>query len=150
MIIDASKEVVMLKDISIDVKGVTLLSEEEYNRFRRRITLMDSWWWLRSPGSTQYYVAAVNSDGSLYLNNVFNSSGCVRPALICESDLTGVYKIVLLGMRWTVLDDSLILCDECIGKTAFRSNRTAPDANVYEASDVKKYLENWANEKGLL
>jgi len=41
------------------------------------------WWWLRSPGSTQFNAASVNCGGNvgLYGNDVRNSSGGVRPAL---------------------------------------------------------------------
>ena len=39
------------------------------------------WWWLRSPGVTQYSAAGVFTDGSLSSYNVSSASGCVRPAL---------------------------------------------------------------------
>ncbi len=39
------------------------------------------WWWLRSPGSTQYFAAMVFADGSLRNNQNNNTAGCVRPAL---------------------------------------------------------------------
>ncbi len=39
------------------------------------------WWWLRSPGSSQFYAAYVGSGGSLYLNDVYYDSVSVRPAL---------------------------------------------------------------------
>ena len=39
------------------------------------------WWWLRSPGVSQYDAAYVSTDGSLYANRVNVGSGSVRPAL---------------------------------------------------------------------
>ena len=44
------------------------------------------WWWLRSPGSYQYYASSVNSDGSIYYigNDCNTSAGCVRPAMWIE------------------------------------------------------------------
>ncbi len=39
------------------------------------------WWWLRSPGYTQYTVADVLHSGSLDYNNMNDSSAVVRPAL---------------------------------------------------------------------
>lgn len=38
-------------------------------------------WWLRSPGSEQYYALNVLYDGSLNINYLSNSNVCVRPAL---------------------------------------------------------------------
>ncbi|MDR0883262.1 MAG: DUF6273 domain-containing protein [Oscillospiraceae bacterium] len=42
------------------------------------------WWWLRSPGINPHNAANVNDDGNVNLNgnNVNNSSGGVRPALL--------------------------------------------------------------------
>ena len=48
------------------------------------------WWWLRSPGSNQFFYAAyVFSDGSLNSNSIHYGDGCVRPALWInlESDI---------------------------------------------------------------
>ena len=39
------------------------------------------WWWLRSPGITQYYASRVGTGGSLSSCNVDSDIGCVRPAL---------------------------------------------------------------------
>ena len=40
-----------------------------------------AWWWLRSPGTDQYYAAIVNSAGFLYDKFVDTDNGCVRPAM---------------------------------------------------------------------
>ena len=47
------------------------------------------WWWLRSPGSSPYFAAAVDWGGSLQLKSVENEHIIVRPALWInlESDL---------------------------------------------------------------
>ena len=47
------------------------------------------WWWLRSPGRSQWSAAFVSTDGFLNYNNVDNDNGCVRPALWInlESDI---------------------------------------------------------------
>ena len=39
------------------------------------------WWWLRSPGSYQYYASSVSSDGSLGSNYICDTYLVVRPAL---------------------------------------------------------------------
>lgn len=38
------------------------------------------------------------------------------------------------------------LCDNIIGKCVFREDWKAKEANEYEASDVKKYVDKWFNE----
>ena len=47
------------------------------------------WWWLRSPGSSQFYAAYVGSGGSLYLNDVYYDSVSVRPALWVNLEALG-------------------------------------------------------------
>ena len=78
---------------------------------------------------------------------------CVRPALrilnLASYNLHAKDTIRLAGKRWTVISDDLILCDEIVGNCAFRDDYEAPDANDYEKSDVKKWLENWAAENGI-
>ncbi len=46
------------------------------------------WWWLRSPGSIQYYAADVDAGGSLSSHDVLSGSDVVRPAfwINLESD----------------------------------------------------------------
>ena len=39
------------------------------------------WWWLRSPGNSQYKAADVYDDGSLDSLHVNHEHVCVRPAL---------------------------------------------------------------------
>lgn len=57
--------------------------------------------------------------------------------------------MILAGYTWTVISDKYILCDRIVEKTPFRQDWEAPDANVYEKSDIKRWLENWAQEKGI-
>ena len=49
----------------------------------------DGWWWLRSPGDDQNSAADVDTDGSLSISIVLNTSGCVCPAfkINLESDI---------------------------------------------------------------
>ena len=51
------------------------------------------WWWLRSPGYRIDSAASVYDDGSLYIYNVRDANGCVRPAfwLNLESDIFSDY-----------------------------------------------------------
>ena len=127
------------------IKNVTLLSEEEYKKSKGNIPLNSSGqWWLRSEGIYQISVACVRRDGSLYTSRVSNVIASVRPALICDLSSSGLSvgnKISLAGYQWTVISDSIILCDEFVGRTAFRKG--AFGVNDYDTSDIKAWLANW-------
>ena len=139
------------KDIDLDVLGITLLSVEEAEQLPEGTRAIRGWWWLRSPGDYGDYAAYVYGKGLVndIGYNVHNHELGVRPALIVNldsSNLSIMDKIETAGHRWTVITDSLILCDDIVGFTAFRADWQANDANVYEASDVKKWLEKWWEE----
>ena len=139
----------------IEISEITLLSVEEYRAARQNIPVISEWWWLRSPGSFDYIAAYVDSGGSVnaYGNYVNYANNCIRPALrisnLASSNLRAKDVIRLAGKTWTVISDDLILCDESVGNCAFRDDYQAHDANVYERSDVKKWLEKWAAENGI-
>ena len=139
------------KDIELDVLGITLLSVEEAEQVPEGTRAIRGRWWLRSPGYDDYNAACVDGYGDVcdlgYIVNYYEPG--VRPALIVNldsSNLSIMDKIETAGHRWTVITDSLILCDDIVGFTAFRADWQANDANVYEASDVKKWLEKWWEE----
>ena len=137
----------------LEVKEVTLLSIAEYEAAKEYIPMIKGWWWLRSPGSLGYRAAVVFSVGWVDTrgNYVSLTPGVVRPALRVSNlqslNLQIGDKIFdLAGHTWTVIADDLMLCDDGIGQHCFREDWETEDSNVYEASDVKKYLEEWAQE----
>ena len=137
-------------DINID--GITLLSSEEYACFKKNIVDIGYRWWLRSPGLKSIYAAFVYYDGSVnnYGDFVDLDTYAVRPALIINptsSHLEIGSKIRVADYTWTVISDDYALCDEIIGQYCFRKDRRAKNANVYKASDIKKYIENWWAEQ---
>lgn len=150
----ASKIITFLEPVDLDVVEVTLLSEEEYRANKNIIPLINKWWWLCSPGGGMYYAVFVYGDGSLSANFVNTNNGCVRPVLRIRNfrscNLLIENKFELAGYTWTVLSDDLALCDKEIGRTCFREDIDAEDANVYKKSDIKKYLKKWAAEAGIL
>ena len=136
-----------------EVKEVTLLSIAEYEAAKEYIPMINCWWWLRSPGSSSYFAAYVSTVGGVGADGygVDGSDSVVRPALRVSNlqslNLQIGDKIFdLAGHTWTVIADDLMLCDDGIGQYCFREDWEAEDANVYAASDVKKYLEEWAQE----
>ena len=106
----------------------------------------------------QMFAAYVNLVGSVrYVGyNVCNDIGCVRPALILSnlksSNLKSIEELGVGehfefgGYTFTVISNKYALCDEAIDEMAFREDYEAKDANVYEKSDVKKFLDNWFRE----
>ena len=136
--------------ISIDIEEITLLSIEEYKKLKREISRIDDFWWLRSPGYTDFDLAAcvIGADGIVSENGYYVSNKLgVRPALkisyLKSSNLRIGDKIEVAGCMWTIISSKLALCDDFIGKQPFREDCKADDANDYEASDVKKYLKDW-------
>lgn len=141
----------------LKVTGITLLSVEEYKKAKVYIASIGGWWWLRSPGGSSNYAADVGPAGDvdIYGDNVLYGNTCVRPALevtnLKSFNLNPKDRIIdLAGYDWTVISDTMVLCDESIGYHCFREDWKAPDANDYEKSDVKRFLESWAAEKGII
>lgn len=142
-----NKQIVSTEEIDIAINEVTLLSETEYLECNPHIEQINEWWWLRSPGYYKFDAAFVYSDGSLYNTSVRNDSGYVRPALrisnLESSNLKIDGKLELDGKTWTVISNELALCDSWVKQMAFRSDWQAMDANQYEKSDVKKWLDEY-------
>lgn len=145
------KQIVTKKELDIKFTGITLLSKDEYNNNKDIIPPVNSRWWLRSPGYLQYFAVYVYADGPITDRTVDSDCSCVRPALYIwkSSDLNRGDKFELAGRLWTVLSNNLALCDDTVGQTCFREDRTAEDANDYEKSDIKKWLHDWAEENDI-
>lgn len=145
--------------IDLDIQEITLLSVEEAEKLlTQEQRASDSGWWLRSPGDRRYhnfFAAEVFIDGRVNSHGryVTHCIG-VRPALrITNLDSSNLSKgdIIKVGAEsWTVISDNLALCDRLVWKTGFRYDDTAPDADVYEKSDVKNELDKWALERGIV
>ena len=138
--------------LDMDITDITLLSTEEYYKARPYITVymseIEQIWWLRSQGEYERTVAVVREDGELdYTGFSVNSPYlAVRPALRFTADP----ELFPIGTQfkfdlewWTVIGDGLALCNTCLGKVPFRKDLHAENANVYAASDVKKFLDRW-------
>ena len=42
-----------------------------------------------------------------------------------------------------VISDTYALCDESLGRCVFRHDWRAENANIYKASDIKAFIEDW-------
>ena len=134
------------EDITPYVTGVTLLSVEEARNLDKEILKADKDWWLRSHGHNDYaaFVYSDYGDVNAYGNFVNRTLG-LRPAL--EISKSSGYKIGesvdFGGHSFTIISDTYALCDDVMGECPFRHDFKADDANEYEASDIKRYIEYW-------
>ena len=147
------KQIVIEEERKIEIDEITLLSLEEYETYQNAIPKIAAWWWLRSPNASIVANAPdVDNDGLIHTISVTSDDG-IRPALRIKNpesfDIGIGDKFRLAGDMWTMIGDGLALCDDVVGNCAFRKNWKAQDANIYEKSDIKKWLENWAEENGI-
>lgn len=143
----------------IRVKGIKLLSIEEYNAYRRNITPVGNWWWLRSQGYYKSFAAYVYPDGDLneYGCPIYFTSGHIRPALVVGDAPSVGSHFYFGGVSWTVISSSLALADKTLGvmtlrnKNAYMHDRSSY-TYVYETSELRSYLDAWlaaAIQKGV-
>lgn len=139
------------------IKGATLLSKDEVHNLlkkgERKCTYQGElhWWWLRSLGHNQGYAAFVDDEGDVSFSGetVTDDDGCVRPALIINLQLCNLHlgDIFEFGeYKFKVISKQYALCKGAIGKCAFGKDYEAKDANVYDKSDIKKFVDNWFNQ----
>lgn len=135
------------------VKEITLLSKEEYEKYKSAIPTINRRWWLRSPSISQRSAVGVHYDGDVskvgYL--VLNRNIAVRPALHlnleiadnqfwCKPEKLIGTKLEYGKYTWTVLDASFgeiyALCDEFIA-----DHRFDPESNDWDKSELKRWLK---------
>lgn len=134
----------------IEIAEATLLSETEAREWLTQDERMyKNRWWLRTQGNWVNYAQCVFRIGQIDKDGTFVSfqNICVRPALkinitdpcVSKGDTFRFggyeFKIINSELAWMYKDD--------IGPYLFRYDSGADDANDYEVSDVKKYIEEW-------
>lgn len=153
------KNTVTLKN-GLDVTGATLLTAEEAKTLPKEILAIGKWWWLQSPGYCSNHAADVCSDGSVnYHGYGVSSTNAVRPTLEIqnlEASNLNIGDVFRFGNKnFEIISDTKALCTESIGKCFFREDWQAEDANDYETSDVKTFVDDWYHhaldeERGLI
>lgn len=145
-----------LVPMNLDITAITLLSIEEYKVAEDNIPPVDNGWWLRSPGGYRFNAACVYPGGVVddYGATVSFDFVGVRPALRFNPTSLNLQigeKVLSGGFTWTHVSEGLLLCDRIITQMPFRKDWQAEDADKYEASDVKKYIEelyqSWKENK---
>lgn len=156
----------------IKVKGITLLSKEDVMDLTEKtftgggpipkniLELHDgsSDYWLSTAGRRGYnYAMTVDScTGVLNAPGYFvNASYAIRPVLIV-SNLMPRYAIgdtVKFGdsdLTYTVISKNKVLADFSLGQMPFQRAYAVEDANDFEKSDIKEWLEYWAKNERLI
>lgn len=77
------EKIIKKTELECKVDTITLLSIEEYYRYRSLIPYLNKYWWLRSPGGYSYGAAYVDDMGVANRDgyNVYDTRISVRPAL---------------------------------------------------------------------
>ena len=129
------------------IKEISLLSEEEVERFWRNIPKVNAEYWLRSEGETEGYITIVNdlvNDCGKYADALPVSCRYVRPTLIVV-DADGSLKkneVEMFGLTWTVLhhrtSKTLLVCNQTIAKRPF-----GRVYGTWETSSLRCWLQTW-------
>lgn len=128
----------------VKVKGITIPSIEECSRIPYGLMKYENRWWLRSAGQENNFVAVADGDGAIF------EYGCqigrldisVRPALLLEeSNLPNGWRFNLYGKEWEVVDKDYAFCCGDIGRASFDVEKRGFNANDWETSALKKYVE---------
>lgn len=134
------------KIVDLEITGATLLSIEEAEQLPERLRRYGGFWWLRSPGNDSNRAANVSYSGYFCSRDVDYEFYKVRPALKInlKSSTLKIGDIFKFGDRmFEIISDDLAFCLTDIGMHCFREKWEANDANNYEKSDIKKYIDNW-------
>lgn len=138
---------IICKDMDIDIKGITLLSKEEFEKNKEQIpaTFHNINWWLRSKGCYDDYACYVDSDNLIYDNGYVDLAENVRPVLLFNTatEINPGDEFLLFARDWVVLETSLngnfmAISLEPIGEHHFN---VFGKNNDYENSAIKEYLE---------
>lgn len=143
------KIIAVKKETAVKILGVTLLSEEEYLLNKDIIPQVCDTWWLRTPGPYRGTAKVVSFTDSLICCDVGGDYSFIRPVLKIYDSKSELYrgmKIEVANHLFTVLSDNLAICDKVTDRACFRAARRADDAKVFDASDIKKQLNDWAKK----
>ena len=128
---------------------VTLLTAKEYSAYKHNIPPVRNWFWLKSP-SINSILVDVAENGSIGVYFVDCPDGIIRPVIKLQNNVSVGEEYDIKGTMFVAISENMLLCKNEIGYGCFRKNIEAEDANVYEKSDVKNYINDWAKEKGIM
>ncbi len=155
-------------DIELQITGITLLSFDEYKELKETIPNCYSNWWLRTPArcsshagydkmifsSVMYVCADGYAAGAVDTGTPPRDDEiCVRPALLLSAtDKSGMQigdVINVANTEWTIVSDSMAISTIPIGLYCFHADIDNYPTS-YEESDIKKFLDRWAEDNGIV
>lgn len=131
------------------IEDITLLSVKQYQQCRKHIPWIPSPWWLRDGGKKSWLATYVDGMGGVNKDgrSVTETRFMVRPALkvegVFDAGLQVGDKFTAIGQEWTVISETLVICNEGIVEHQFAKSQDGLDANEYEKSAVKQCLKDW-------
>ena len=133
-----------MKSVRLDKYEITLLTVEEYRKYKSAVPNIEDWWWLRSPGNADDRAAYVCPKGAVLSrgDGIRSDDDAVRPALKSDEIILDVgEQFIALGNRWTVIGKGVAISNGVVA-----THRYDSDSNVWETSELKEWLEAWAKE----
>jgi hypothetical protein len=133
-----------MKSVRLDKYEITLLTVEEYRKYKSAVPNIEDWWWLRSPGNADDRAAYVCPKGAVLSrgDGIRSDDDAVRPALKSDEIILDVgEQFIALGNRWTVIGKGVAISNGIVA-----THRYDSDSNVWETSELKEWLEAWAKE----
>lgn len=146
------KEIKQYVNEELEITDCTLLSIDEARKLPPELRGYNRWWWLQSPGYDSYGAAIVLYTGSVYRSGLYvdGDSVAIRPALRIKnlkSSRLEVGDIFIFGEKiFKIITNKLAFCLSDIGNHCFRADWNLKDANDYEKSDAKKFVDDWFNK----
>lgn len=135
----------------LEIVGATLPTLEDSNYFSDNLCIYNTEWWLNTPlDHISGCVFIICTDGDATYEETNCDYITVRPALQIKNLELSNLKIgdcFIFGEKeFEIVLNDLAFCKSDIGKCYFRQDFEADNANVYEFSDVKKFVDKWFNE----
>lgn len=153
--LETLRKKVKQENVGFDDDPIFLLSVDEYEKHKNKISNGSFCWWLRSPGedsnqATNVYCSGnVNYDG----RSVDCDNEPVRPAIKISAIRSLLYngstycgakngKFFALGATWEIIDEDL-----AIAEMPIMFSRFDDESNFYATSEVRKKLLDWYKER---
>lgn len=138
-------------ELELDISGATLLTIEEAEQLPKRLKVYKNWWWLRSRGNNSCLVTIIDYDGFIdFHGDYITSDNDVRPLLMISnlesSNLQIGDTFKFGGKKFEIISNDKAFCLDDIGTCSFKSDWETLDANDYEKSDVKQFIDKWFKE----
>lgn len=134
--------------LNLEIVEATLLTVEEAEKLPERLRKHAYVWWLQSCGYCSDYAACVYPDGIVshdgdYVCFYYD----VRPVLVIsnlESLGLKIGDIFEFGDKeFEIISNNKAFCLTDIGNNVFKRDSNVLNANNYERSDVKKFIDYW-------